>query len=91
VNHSDYFALQHGGCVKGKVPTGVRTGWQVALIIQLHQEALTMLKTLTPTVSLLLSAQAPAQETKQPPTAPPQISEASWVAPLPSAAPEWGA
>ena len=50
-----------------------------------------MLKTLTPTVSLLLSAQANAQETKQPPTAPPQISEASWVAPLPSAAPEWGA
>lgn len=64
-----------------------------------------MLTTLTPavTASLLLSAQASAQETKQPPTAPPQklnailrkdqalAWSASWVAPFSGAQLERGA
>jgi hypothetical protein len=49
--------------------------------------------TLALTASLLLSAQATAQEKKQPPTAPPQKlkSIASWVAPLKGVALEWRA
>ena len=54
-----------------------------------------MLTTLTLALraSLFLSAQATAQEKKQPPTAPPQKLEsiASWVAPLKGVALEWRA
>ncbi len=47
--------------------------------------------TLAPTASLLLSAQATVEETKQPPTAPPLNgclfgSTASWIAPVSGAA-----
>jgi hypothetical protein len=49
--------------------------------------------TLAPSASLLLSALATAQETKQPPTAPPSKLSlfASWVAPTKGVALKWRA
>ena len=49
--------------------------------------------TLAPTASLFLSAQATAQEKRQPPTAPPQKlkSIASWVAPFKGVTLQWRA
>jgi hypothetical protein len=68
---------------------------QVVLIRNSIRRPLLMLTTLTLalTASLFLSAQATAQEKKQPPTAPPQKlkSIASWAAPFKGVTLEWRA